>query len=43
MKQSKNRPYILYVAEIIYSNISEIKKNNPEFSNIDAIDNFIGS
>tara|TARA_B100000073_G_C23312440_1_gene403301 strand:- start:102 stop:542 length:441 start_codon:yes stop_codon:yes gene_type:complete len=43
MKQSKNRPYILYVAEIIYSNISEIKRNNPEFSNIDAIDNFIGS
>ena len=43
MKQSKERPYILYVAEIIYSQIIDIKKNNPGFSNIDAIDNFIGS
>ena len=43
MNQSKERPYILYVAEIIYSKISEIKKNNLGFSNIDSIDNFIGS
>ena len=43
MKQSKERPYILFVAEIIYSEISKIKKNNPELSNIDAIDSFIGS
>tara|TARA_B100000900_G_C20311212_1_gene606233 strand:+ start:121 stop:561 length:441 start_codon:yes stop_codon:yes gene_type:complete len=43
MKFSKERPYVLYVAEIIYSKISKIKKNNPGFSNIDAIDNFIGS
>ena len=43
MKQSKERPYVLYVAEIIYSQIIDIKKNNPGFSNIDAIDNFIGS
>ena len=43
MKQSKERPYVLYIAEIIYSKIIEIKKNNPGFSNIDAIDNFIGS
>ncbi len=43
MKQSKERPYVLYVAEIIYSQIFTIKKKNPEFSNIDAIDNFIGS
>ena len=43
MKQSKERPYVLYVAEIIYSKIIEIKKNNSGFSNIDAIDNFIGS
>ena len=34
---------MLYVAEFIYKNISEIKKNNPNFSNIDAIDNFIGT
>ena len=39
---SKDRPYVLYVAELIYSEISNIKKNN-DFTNIDAIDNFIGS
>ena len=40
---SKERPYVLFVAEIIYSEISKIKKKNINFSNIDAIDNFIGS
>ena len=40
---SKERPYILFVAELIYSEISKIKKNNLDFSNIDAIDSFIGS
>ena len=40
---SKERPYVLYVAEIIYSKISEIKKKNPVFTNIDAIDAFIGT
>ncbi len=39
----KERPYMLFVAEIIYSEISKIKKNNMGFSNIDAIDGFIGS
>ena len=39
----KERPYMLFVAEIIYSEISKIKKNNIGFSNIDAIDSFIGS
>ncbi len=43
MKLSKEQPYILFVAEIIYSEISKIKKRNPGFSNVDAIDNFIGS
>ena len=43
MRKSKDRPYVLFVAEIIYSKIFEIKKDNPSFSNIDAIDNFIGS
>ena len=42
MKQGK-MPYILYVAEHIYLKISEIKEKNSNFSNIDAIDNFIGS
>ena len=41
--QSKERPYVLYVAEIIYLEVSEIKKKNPHYSNIDAIENFIGS
>tara|TARA_B100001057_G_scaffold488425_1_gene572764 strand:+ start:863 stop:1300 length:438 start_codon:yes stop_codon:yes gene_type:complete len=36
-------PYILYVAKVIYFKISEIKKINPSFSNIDAIDNFMSS
>ena len=40
---SKERPYVLFVAEIIYSEISKIKKNNIGFSNIDAVENFIGS
>ena len=43
MSQSKEKPYVLFVAEKIYLNIVEIKINNPEFSNIDAIDAFIGS
>ena len=43
MMKSKEQPYILFVAEIIYSQISNIKKKNPSFSNIDAIENFIGS
>tara|TARA_Y100000591_G_C21695736_1_gene625566 strand:- start:112 stop:549 length:438 start_codon:yes stop_codon:yes gene_type:complete len=41
--KSKERPFILVVAELIYLKICEIKKSNPDFSNIDAIENFIGS
>ena len=41
--QSKEKPYILFVAEIIYLEISKIKKNNVDFSNIDAVDGFIGT
>ena len=40
---SKERPYVLFVAEIIYSEISKIKKLNKDYSNVDAINNFIGS
>ena len=36
-------PYVLFVAELIYLKICEIKKKNLGFSNIDAIENFIGS
>ena len=40
---SKEKPYVLYVAELIYLKICQIKKKNPNFSNIDAVENFIGS
>ena len=43
MLQSKERPYVLYVAEIIYYKICEIKKENLNFSNTNAIKKFIGS
>ena len=41
--QIKDKPYVLIVAETIYLKLIEIKKKNPDFSNIDAIDAFIGS
>ena len=41
--QPQEKPYILFVAEKIYLEISKIKKNNKDFSNIDAIDGFIGT
>ena len=40
---AKERPYVLFVAAVIYSEISKIKKNSKDISNIDAINNFIGS
>ena len=43
MLQSKEKPYVLYVAEVIYSKICKIKKKNLDFSNTDAIKKFIGS
>jgi len=39
----KDKPYVLFVAEVIYSEISKIKKNNLNCSNIDAVDRFIGT
>ena len=41
--KSKDRPYVLFVAEKIYLEVLDIKKDNPDFSNIDAIDAFMGS
>ena len=41
--KSKEKPYILYVSEKIYLEISKIKKKNDSFSNKDAINGFIGS
>ena len=43
MKKDKTRPFVLYVAEVIYLKISEIKKQNPEITNIEAIERFIGT
>ena len=41
--KSKDKPYILYVAEKIYLEVSKIKKKNNSFSNVDAINAFIRS
>ena len=41
--KTEERPYVLFVAEIIYSEIKKIKKKNSNFSNTDAVNNFIGS
>ena len=41
--KSKEMPYVLYVAEIIYSKIFEIKSKNSDFSIVDAFDTFMGS
>ena len=40
---SKEKPYVLLVAELIYLKVCEIKKKSPELSNIDAVESFIGS
>ena len=37
------KPYVIYLAEVIYENIVEIKKNNSDISNIVAIEGFIGT
>ena len=41
--RSKEKPYVLFVAELIYQKICEIKKNNPNYTNVDAVEAFIGS
>jgi hypothetical protein len=43
MLSKTKKPYVIYLAEIIYKNISTIKKNNLDISNIDAIEGFIGT
>ena len=40
---TKVKPYVLLVAELIYTKVCEIKKTNPDFSNINAIETFIGT
>ena len=41
--QSKDKPYVLFVAELIYLEVVEIKKTNSGFTNINAVECFIGS
>ena len=36
-------PHVLFVAEKIYKEVTKLKKLNSEFTNVDAIDTFIGS
>ena len=43
MISKDEKPYVIYLAEVIYMNIAEIKKNNSEISNIVAVEGFIGS
>jgi hypothetical protein len=43
MKKDQKKPYVIYMAEIIYKNIYDIRKNDPDISNIDAIKKFIGT
>ena len=43
MIKDTKKPYVIYLAEIIYINVANIKKKNPDISNIDAIEWFIGT
>ena len=40
---SKEKPYVLLVAELIYLKVCEIKRKNPDLTNINAIEAFINS
>ena len=43
MSPKVKKPYVIYLAEVIYNDIAAIKKNNLDISNIDAIEGFIGT
>ena len=43
MSSKSKKPYVIYLAEVIYNNIVEIKKNNLDISNIDVVEGFIGT
>ena len=43
MPPKVNKPYVIYLAEVIYKDIADIKKKNLDISNIDAIEGFIGT
>ena len=38
-----DKPIIIYAAEEIYLNVSNIKKENPEISVVEAVERYIGS
>ena len=41
MSLDKEKPYVLRVAELIYSSVVNIKKENPEMTNIQAFELFM--
>jgi len=41
MSKNTDKPYVLRVAEVIYSKIVSIKKDNPEMNNIQAFEIFM--
>ena len=43
MQSKTEKPYVIYLAELIYKSIVDIKKNNSDISNIDAVEGFIGT
>mgnify|MGYP001295176848 CR=1 FL=1 len=43
MKEDKSRPFVLYVAEFIYSKVFGIKQKNPNVNNIEAFEIFMSS
>ena len=43
MSSDNDKPYVLRVAELIYSKITDIKKENPEMSNIEAFEVFMST
>ena len=43
MGKVDQKPYVIYLAEIIYKSIVDINNKNTDISNIDAIEGFIGT
>ena len=43
IRKNINKPAMLYAAEEIYSNVSDIKLKNPDISVIEAVEMYIGS
>ena len=43
IRKDINKPAMLYAAEEIYSNVSDIKLKNPDISVIEAVEIYIGS